>query len=248
MGITVAGVRLDKSDVLTFNRTLPKREPETFPCPIPAIPTPHSAFTTTASTLSAGWWRWIGTRIQSIAIGWEIYQRTGEALSLGLVGLAQALPMMLLALPAGMLADRYERRRLAMFSLLGMTATSLALAAFSATQGPIPWMYALLALDATAMALGRPARVALLPQLVPAETFPNAVTWNTSLMHLASVGGPALGGFVIAVNLPVAYLIAAASSLWLAFILSPDPVPAGRESAGAGQLAYLSGRAAVRLG
>ena len=162
----------------------------------------------------------IGTRIQSIAIGWEIYQRTGEALSLGLVGLAQALPMMLLALPAGMLADRYERRRLAMISLLGMTATSLALAAFSAKQGPIPWMYALLALDATAMALGRPARVALLPQLVPAETFPNAVTWNTSLMHLASVGGPALGGFVIAVNLPVAYLIAAASSLWLAFILS----------------------------
>ena len=163
----------------------------------------------------------IGTRIQSIAIGWEIYQRTGEALSLGLVGLAQALPMMLLALPAGMLADRYERRRLAMFSLLGMTATSLALAGFSATQGPIPWMYALLALDATAMALGRPARVALLPQLVPAETFPNAVTWNTSLMHLASVGGPALGGFVIAFSLPGAYLIAAASSLWARFHFEP---------------------------
>ena len=162
----------------------------------------------------------IGTRVQSIAIAWEIYQRTGEALSLGLVGLAQALPVMLLALPAGLLADRYERRRLSIISLLGMTVTSLALAVFSIAEGPVGWMYALLSLDATAMTLGRPARVALLPQLVPAETFPNAVTWNTSLMHLASVGGPALGGFVIVVSLPGAYVIAAASSLWLAFVLS----------------------------
>ncbi len=162
----------------------------------------------------------IGTRIQSVAIGWEIYQRTGEAISLGLVGLVQALPMMLLALPAGVLADRYERRRLAMFSLLGMTATSLALAVFSAIQGPVAWMFALLFLDATAMTLGRPARVALLPQLVPAEVFPNAVTWNTSLMHMASVGGPAIGGLIIAVSVPSAYIIAAASSLWFVLILT----------------------------
>ncbi|MCY3900885.1 MAG: MFS transporter [Caldilineaceae bacterium] len=162
----------------------------------------------------------MGTYIQSIAIAWEIYQRTGEALSLGLVGLAQALPLMVLALPAGLLADRYERRRLSIVSLLGMTATSLALAAFSIREGPVLWMYALLFLDACMMTVGRPARTALLPQLVPADVFPNAVTWNTSLMHIASVAGPALGGFVVAVSVPSAYIIAAASSLWFVVILS----------------------------
>ena len=162
----------------------------------------------------------MGTYIQSIAIAWEIYQRTGEALSLGLVGLAQALPLMVLALPAGLLADRYERRRLSIFSLLGMTATSLALGAFSIGEGPVLWMYALLFLDACMMTVGRPARTALLPQLVPADVFPNAVTWNTSLMHIASVAGPALGGFVVAVSVPSAYIIAAASSLWFVVILS----------------------------
>ncbi len=162
----------------------------------------------------------MGTHIQSIAIAWEIYQRTGEALSLGLVGLAQALPLMVLALPAGLLADRYERRRLSIFSLLGMTATSLALGAFSIREGPVLWMYALLFLDACMMTVGRPARTALLPQLVPADVFPNAVTWNTSLMHIASVAGPALGGFVVAVSVPSAYIIAAASSLWFVVILS----------------------------
>ncbi|MXX27636.1 MAG: MFS transporter, partial [Caldilineaceae bacterium SB0668_bin_21] len=162
----------------------------------------------------------MGTYIQSIAIAWEIYQRTGEALSLGLVGLAQALPLMVLALPAGLLADRYERRRLSIFSLLGMTVTSLALAAFSIREGPVLWMYALLFLDACMMTVGRPARTALLPQLVPAEVFPNAVTWNMSLMHIASVVGPALGGIVVAVSVQSAYFVAAAGSMWLAFVLT----------------------------
>ena len=162
----------------------------------------------------------MATYMQSIAIAWEIYQRTGEALSLGLVGLAQALPLMVLALPAGLLADRYERRRLSIISLLGMTVTSLALAAFSITEGPVGWMYALLFLDASMMTVGRPARTALLPQLVPAEVFPNAVTWNMSLMHIASVVGPALGGIVVAVSVQSAYFLAAAGSLWLAFILT----------------------------
>ncbi|OUC06045.1 hypothetical protein RY27_23450, partial [Litorilinea aerophila] len=77
----------------------------------------------------------VGTRIQSIAIAWEMYQRTGEALSLGLVGLAQALPTMALALPAGFLADKFNRTRLVMLSLAAMTLTSLALAGLSVAQG-----------------------------------------------------------------------------------------------------------------
>jgi MFS family permease len=169
----------------------------------------------------------VGTRIQSVAIGWEMYQRTGEALSLGMVGLAQALPTMLLALPAGYLADRFDRPRLVMLSLLAMTGTSLALAVLSYREGDIILMYTLLVLDAAVVILGRPARVALVPQLMPASVFPNAVTWNTSLMQIASVLGPAIGGFVIAINVPLAYVLTAASSLVFIVVLSRLHFPAG---------------------
>jgi MFS family permease len=165
----------------------------------------------------------IGTRMQSVAIAWEMYERTGEALSLGLVGLMQALPTMVLALPAGYLADRFNRPRLVMWSLGAMTLTSLGLAILSYLQSSIWLMYLLLFLDATAVILGRPARTALLPQLVPKEVFPNAVAWNTSLSQLSNVVGPAIGGFVIGGitlgsfviegNIPLAYVLTASSSL-----------------------------------
>lgn len=172
----------------------------------------------------------MGTRIQTVAITWEMYQRTGEALSLGLVGLTLAIPTMLLALPAGYLADRFERRKLVMLSLVGMTMTSLGLGYLSYTQGPTPLMYMMLFLDATAIVLGRPARTAMLPQIVPREVFPNAVTWNTSLMQLASVIGPAIGGFVIVFSVPSAYVISAVGSLFFIAILTrlhyrPGPRP-----------------------
>ena len=162
----------------------------------------------------------LGTRIQTVAIAWEMYQRTNEALSLGLVGLAQAIPLMLLALPAGYLADNFERKKVVMFSLVGMTITSFLLAFLSFTQGPIWLMYVLLFLDAAAVTSGRPARSALVPGLVPAEVFPNAVTWNTSLMQIASVVGPAIGGFIIVFSVPAAYIVCACGSLIFIALLS----------------------------
>jgi len=169
-----------------------------------------------------GWFlAMVGTRIQSIAIGWEMYQRTGDALSLGLVGLAQALPTMLLALPAGYLADRFNRPKLVILSLWGMALTSAGLAILSYQQGSITWMYILLALDASAVILGRPARVALLPQIVPKVVFANAVTWNTSMMQITGVIGPAIGGLVIALMDPsFAFVVAAATSLFFLWMLS----------------------------
>ena len=155
----------------------------------------------------------IGTRIQSVAIGWEIYQRTGKALSLGLVGLVQALPNMLLALPAGYLADTFDRRKLVTYSLAGATVTSVSLAVLSYLQGNTYLMYLLLLFDATALALGRPARSALLPQIVPRQVFPNAVMWSTSTFHLSSAIGPAVGGFIVAANVPSAYFISACGTL-----------------------------------
>jgi hypothetical protein len=79
----------------------------------------------------------IGTGAQGLAIGWEMYQRTSDAMALGLVGLAQAVPMIGMSLPAGYLADRFNRRNLLIGSLLGASLLSLALAALSASRGPI---------------------------------------------------------------------------------------------------------------
>jgi MFS family permease len=142
-----------------------------------------------------------------------MYQRTGDALSLGLVGLAQALPTMLFAIPSGYLADRYNRAKIVLLSLVLMVATSSGLAVLSYRHGSVGLMYFLLFLDASAAIVGRPARVALLPQIVPAETFPNAVMWNTSMSQFTSVVGPAIGGLIVAWHVPAAYVIAAGSSL-----------------------------------
>ncbi len=152
---------------------------------------PYVAFRSQAYRLyTIGWFvSLIGTRMQSVAIAWEMYQRTGDALSLGLVGLAQALPTMALALPAGYLADRFNRARLVMLSLILMTLTSVGLAILSYSEGRVELMYILLFLDAAAAILGRPARVAMMPQLVPAASVPNAIMWNTSMMQFTSVLG-----------------------------------------------------------
>ena len=167
----------------------------------------------------------IGKSAQGLAIGWEIYQRTGEPLALGAVGLVQAVPMFLFTLPAGYLADTLDRRKLMVASLLGATATSLGLAAFSHARGGIHWMYLLLFLDATFMRFGTPARTAILPLLVPRALFENAVKWRTSLGQISGMVGPALGGFIVAWSVPAAYLFCAVCTVAFVFFLLLVRVP-----------------------
>jgi len=142
----------------------------------------------------------VGSNMQSVAVGWELYERTNSAMALGWVGLVQALPIMLLALPAGQLADRLQRRRIVLVSQLIMALSSLGLAAVSYRQGPVAWMYWMLLLGAVGRAFQWPANQALMPQLVPKDTFSNAVTWRSTAFQVASVGGPALGGLLIALR------------------------------------------------
>ena len=173
----------------------------------------------------------MGTAAQGLAIGWEVYDRTGEALSLGLVGLVQAIPMLLFTLPAGYLADVYDRRKLMMLSLAGATLTSLGLAAFSYHELSVNWMYGLLFLDATMLRMGGPARSAIMPLLVPEEEFENAVKWRTSLQQITGIGGPALGGFIIAYNIQAAYVLSAVSSLAFIVFLFGMQLPVAERSA-----------------
>jgi MFS family permease len=135
-----------------------------------------------------------------VALGWELYERTHSALALGLVGLATALPVVILALPAGHLADRMDRRRILVWAQIAFIVAGLALAALSYWRWPVALVYAVLLARGAAQAYNNPARQALLPRLVPADVFGNAVTWASSAFQMAAVVGPGIGGIVIAIE------------------------------------------------
>ena len=92
-----------------------------------------------------------------MAIGWELFQRTHDALALGWVGLAQALPVILLAIPGGQLSDRFDRRKIIMWTMFVAAGCSLGLTALSWFQGPVWAYYCVLTVGATATAIGWPA-------------------------------------------------------------------------------------------
>jgi MFS family permease len=182
----------------------------------------------------------IGTAAQSLAIGWEMYQRTDQALALGLVGLIQAIPMLLFTLPAGYLADVFDRRVVMIAGMAGTTLTSLALALFSVTGGAITWMYAILFFDAAFHRLASPARTALLPVLVPPEEFEGAVKWRTTLFQLTAVIGPAIGGFIITGSIAAAYLFSAATTIVYIVLLFRMKIPEAPRSRRGNMLRQVS--------
>lgn len=141
----------------------------------------------------------LGQVMLGVAIGWEIYERTGSALALGYVGLAQFIPVLLLALPAGQLADRLDRRAIMMVALLGLIASSLGLATLSLLNGPLPLVYGCLLVAGAAQAFRSPAASAILPNLVPEGDLSQTVTWNTSIVQFSLLLGPALAGMLIGI-------------------------------------------------
>ncbi len=130
----------------------------------------------------------------------SIYDRSDAFLALGAMGLVQALPVMLLAIAGGQLADRFDRRRVMMATLSLGILSSAGLLAVALLDGSAPWIYLLLGVGAVGQALNSPSRAALLPQLVPAELFSNAIAWNSSVFYVAAVTGPAVGGVIVAMS------------------------------------------------
>jgi MFS family permease len=144
------------------------------------------------------------SEMQSVAVGWQVYEITRRPLDLGLTGLVQFLPGVLLFLVAGHLADRFDRRRLLTLCYLGFAASSLLLLLMalnteklhrSGSVGPI---FGVLFLVGVVRSFSMPASRALLPQLVPEEQFQNAVAWNSSIFQFATILGPAMGGILYA--------------------------------------------------
>jgi len=173
----------------------------------------------------------VATQIQSTVLGWQVFALTGDPLSLGLVGLAEALPFLSFTLLGGWVADRLDRRAASLASLAAVAASSAWLLVLSlGTPGSTLPFYGAQALAGLGRAFFRPASVALGSELVPREHYHNAATWRSSVFHAAMVLGPAAGGFLIALGGPrLAYAatlgLTAAGLLSLATI-TPRPRPA----------------------
>jgi MFS family permease len=163
----------------------------------------------------------IGEQMLTVAIGWELYQRTNSALALGMVGLVQVLPVMLLSLPAGSLADRANRKRMMLIAQVLFVVSAVGLTILSYFQGPLLLIYGCLLLGGIGASFSGPVASALLSQTIPESAYENAATWESSSWQLASVGGPALGGLLIALfhrATPV-YLINAVALVVVIFCL-----------------------------
>lgn len=161
-----------------------------------------------------------GSQMQTVAIGWELYERTNSAMVLGGVGLAQVLPMIILTLIAGDVADRRDRKHTTLLAVLLLVFCSFALAVVSYSQGAIWLVYLCLLLTGVARAFLKPASDALMWQLLPVSAYTNAATWNSSSFQLATVIGPALGGLAIATwNSATGVYILAAIAGFLCFVL-----------------------------
>jgi MFS family permease len=141
----------------------------------------------------------IALEMQSVAVGWQLYEITKRPLDLGLVGLAQFLPGILLLLVSGQTVDRFDRRKLLTLCYGGFALCSGLLLAISqhGVHSAYP-IYAVIALVGAVRSLNGPTARAILPQLVPEQHFPNAVAWNASIFQTATILGPAIGGLLYA--------------------------------------------------
>jgi len=167
----------------------------------------------------------LGTQAQAMALGWEIYVRTNDPFALGLVALVKGIPMILFTLPAGVMADRFNRRAIILVCLAGATCTSLALAWVSFQQGALWLFYLLLFVDSTFMRLTTPAGSSLMPLLLPRNLLENGVKWSSIVFQTTSLLGPALGGFILSWNQQATYLVCAGTSVAFILLLAAMTVP-----------------------
>jgi MFS family permease len=170
----------------------------------------------------------MATRLISLAVGWELYERTNDPWALGLIGVAEIVPVILLMLPAGHAADRFPRRNVAMlgFGLIGLAAMGLALV--SGAQAPVGWVYLMLAVIGTARALASPSIESMLPQLVPARHLGTAQAWIESGGQLSAIGGVVAGGILLAAAGAAGWAYLVAAGLCAAYVAVLRTLPAIR--------------------
>lgn len=181
-------------------------------------------------------------QILSTAIGWQIYDETGNALYLGLIGLVQFLPAVLLVIPAGLASDRIGRRFI-MGSAIVLEALVAATILFMAVSGRFApeAVLGVLIVFGVGRAFYTPAASSLAVNLVPREDFPNAVGWNTGSWQLAHIAGPAAGGLLYGISASTAYGSALVLLAFACILIFSIPKPPQRISSEPTSLATLVG-------
>lgn len=191
-----------------------------------------------------------GNQMLSVAVAWHIYQLTGSAMDLGLVGLFQFLPRLLLTAIAGNLADSHDRRAIAITTqaLQSAALATLLLLTLGGFVGRY-WIFFLVAVSGAARAFDMPATAALLPKLVPAGVLSRAVAVNASAMQAAFIVAPALGGLLYALGAATVYgfTLAAFAAAALAFSMLPtQPSAPGRDRDSGHWETFLEGLRFIR--
>jgi MFS family permease len=197
-----------------------------------------------------------GQQMLTVAIGWELYNRTRSALVLGGVGLAQVIPLIVLFLPAGYAADRLNRKYL-LACTEGISAlATLGLAALSFQQGPLVAVYGCLMAMGAAQSFAGPAGSALVAQTLPEEFFENAMTWRSSISQVSWVLGPAAGGLLIGVFAGAGWVYVLSGVLFLIVVVlllftrvgpQKGPVAGGRKLGALVEGVRFLGRTQVML-
>jgi MFS family permease len=156
-----------------------------------------------------------GSQMQWVAINWHVYLLTRSALALGAIGLVRVVPIILCSLVGGVVADAVDRKRLILATQLVMLTSAGALSITTASGMRSIWpIYLLTAISSAAVAFEAPARQALLPALVPAEDFQNAVSLYLIVFHVSMIAGPAIAGLLLSSHSPaLIYAINALSFL-----------------------------------
>jgi MFS family permease len=163
----------------------------------------------------------VALEMQSVAVGWQVYELTRRPFDLGLVGLAQFLPGVLLFLASGHAADRFDRRKLLVLCYSGFAICSALLLGIAWRQThAVNAIYAVLILVGVVRSLSGPVTRAILPQLVAEEHFPNAIAWHATIYQTATILGPAVGGLTYALFRGPAGVYASATATALAAVVS----------------------------
>lgn len=192
----------------------------------------------------------LATQIMSVAVGWHIYDMTNSALALGYVGLAQFLPMVLLILPAGDVADRFDRRIIVALSYLLQAGVAASFLLFVWLQiGDVFPYYVSLFLFGVGRAFAGPALRSFIPLLVKSEQLPRAVALSSSTFQAAVIVGPMLGGLLYILSVELVYSICAALFLAVSFsalMIRVKHVPPLLEGALKGFARLVAGIAYIR--
>lgn len=195
----------------------------------------------------------VANQMQIVGVGWQVYQMTGSAFDLGIVGLVQFLPALFLALVVGHVADRYDRRQIARICLFieGLAAAALAIGSIQGWLNKETIFVVVFIIGAT-RAFESPTMQALVPGLVPARLLPRAVAWSASATQTAIIIGPALGGFIYALGPSAVYATSSAAFIISSVLVNlirietvlPKREPATLKSLFAG-IAFIKSRPAI---